>query len=41
MRVQGQKLELDQRHQTNLGYGLVCIKGQCYHHSYLLLWLMV
>ena len=23
---------LDQGHQTNLGYGLVYIKGLCYHH---------
>ena len=26
------KSELDQGQQTNLGYGLVCIKDLCYRH---------
>ena len=31
-RVQGPKLKLDQEPRKNFGYGLVCIKGLCYHH---------
>ena len=30
-RIQGRKSKLDQGHRKNLGYGLACIKGVCYH----------